>query len=191
MTRYRRGIGLAVTTILLEQLGALVVAISRTRSPELVELLKKYNANLLTIECNVFVIARPSIPVDTVAKLWISADEGALTRAIGLAEKTYHHIDGLILNAGTLDPMGPITSASTSLGDWKQHFDVNFFSLITALRAAVPALRKSDLGGRVVFVSSGSAVGGMAGWAPYNASKAAMNSLCRSSSASELIDQII
>ena len=108
-----------------------------------------------------------------------SADEGALTRAIGLAEKTYQHIDGLILNAAVIDPMGKVTAPATSLGQWKEHFDVNFFSLITALRAASPALRHSDLGGRVVFVSSGSATGGLGGWAPYNASKAAMNSLCR------------
>jgi NAD(P)-dependent dehydrogenase (short-subunit alcohol dehydrogenase family) len=67
--------------------------------------------------------------------------------------------------------MGNIASAGTALADWRQHFDVNFFSLVTALRAALPALRKSERGGRVVFVSSGSAVGGLAGWAPYNASK--------------------
>jgi NAD(P)-dependent dehydrogenase (short-subunit alcohol dehydrogenase family) len=67
--------------------------------------------------------------------------------------------------------MGTVASAGTALADWRQHFDVNFFSLVTALRAALPALRKSERGGRVVFVSSGSAVGGLAGWAPYNAAK--------------------
>lgn len=108
-----------------------------------------------------------------------SADEAGFTRAINLAEKTYGHIDGLILNAGVLEPMGKVTLAGNSLAQWKEHFDINFFSLVTALRAAAPALRASELGGRVVFVSSGSAIGGLSGWAPYNASKAAMNSLCR------------
>jgi NAD(P)-dependent dehydrogenase (short-subunit alcohol dehydrogenase family) len=75
--------------------------------------------------------------------------------------------------------MGNVMDTSKSLADWRKHFDVNFFSLVTAIRAAVPALRSSELGGRVVFTSSGSAVGAIAGWAPYNASKAAMNSLCR------------
>lgn len=57
--------------------------------------------------------------------------------------------------------------------------DVNFFSLITLIKASLPALRKSEHGGRIVMISSGAAVKGTPGWAPYNASKAAMNSLCR------------
>jgi NAD(P)-dependent dehydrogenase (short-subunit alcohol dehydrogenase family) len=92
--------------------------------------------------------------------------------------KTYQGIDGLILNAGVLDPMCRIGS-DIPLDEWRAHFDINFFSLVSALKAALPALRASDLGGRVVFVSSGAGVGGVAGWGPYNAGKAAMNSLCR------------
>ena len=68
---------------------------------------------------------------------------------------------------------------STPIDEWKAHFDVNFFSLITACKAAIPYLKESRQGGRIVFVSSGAAVKGTAGWGPYNASKAAMNSLCR------------
>lgn len=67
----------------------------------------------------------------------------------------------------------------TPLSAWKNHFDVNFFSLVTALKATLSALRQSELGGRVVFVSSGAALRGTAAWAPYSAGKAAMNSLCR------------
>ena len=73
-----------------------------------------------------------------------------------------------------------IGSTETSLAEWKSLFDVNVFSLVTALRASLPALRRSTRGGRIVFVSSGAAVKGGPGWGPYNASKAAMNSLCRS-----------
>lgn len=36
-----------------------------------------------------------------------------------------------------------------------------------------------DVKGRVIFVSSGAATGNIFGWAPYNASKAAVNGLCR------------
>ena len=91
----------------------------------------------------------------------------------------YKRIDGLILNAGVLEPLGKIASEEITLDQWKQHFDVNFFSLVTALRATLPELRKSPLGGRVVFVSSGAATGNTPSWGPYNAGKAAMNSLCR------------
>lgn len=90
----------------------------------------------------------------------------------------YGGIDGLILNAGTFEPLCRIAD-DRPLDDWKKHFDINFFALVTALKAGLPYLRRSTNGGRVVFVSSGAAVKGMVGWAPYSASKAAMNSLCR------------
>ena len=82
-----------------------------------------------------------------------------------------------MLNAGTAQPFGRIDS--TPIDGWKSLFDVNFFSLITALRATLPELRKSSLGGRVVFMSSGAATGNIPTWGAYNAGKAAMNSLCR------------
>lgn len=101
-----------------------------------------------------------------------------MTDALSRAEKTYHHIDGLILNAGVLDPLGSIGD-NTTIASWRNHFDVNFFSHVTALKATLPSLRQSVLGARVIFISSGSAVKGPLGMGPYNASKAAVNSLCR------------
>ncbi|TFK55951.1 short-chain dehydrogenase [Heliocybe sulcata] len=158
VTGASKGIGLAVTRILLESLDAVVVAISRTKTAELEDLSKAHISTLSTVECSV-------------------ADAKGLTEAMASAEKTHKHIDGIILNAGVLDPLGRIDSADVDA--WKSHFDVNFFSLLTALKATLPALRRSELGGKVVFVSSGAAVGGTAAWGAYNASKAAMNSLCR------------
>jgi NAD(P)-dependent dehydrogenase (short-subunit alcohol dehydrogenase family) len=106
-----------------------------------------------------------------------SVDEAALTDVISTVIKTHNRLDGLVLNAGVLEPLGPIADVNASLAAWKAHFDVNFFSLIPALRGSLPALRSTQ--GRVIFVSSGAAVGGLGGWGPYNASKAALNSLCR------------
>lgn len=139
-----------------------MAAISRTRTPELETLLSD---NLLHIQCDV-------------------SDEPSLVRAILQVEQHFSHIDGLVLNAAVVEPMCRIGD-STPLSSWKTHFDVNFFSLITAVRAALPALRRSDVGGRIIFVSSGSAVKGTPAWGPYNASKAAMNSLCRTLSEEE------
>lgn len=113
-----------------------------------------------------------------ISKTTYRTDESALNGAITLALKTYSHIDGLVLNAATLDPVCRIGS-DTPVDAWRTHFDVNFFSLITAVKAALPALRDSELGGRVIFVSSGAAEKGYSGWGPYNAGKAAMNSLNR------------
>lgn len=107
-----------------------------------------------------------------------SVDEATLTDVISTFIKTHGRLDGLVLNAGVLEPLGPIADDDgIPLAAWKSHFDVNFFSLIPALRASLPSLRSAR--GKVVFVSSGAAVGGLAGWGPYNASKAALNSLCR------------
>ncbi|KAF9057634.1 hypothetical protein BJ165DRAFT_1520998 [Panaeolus papilionaceus] len=156
VTGASKGIGLAVTRFLLREFNANVIAISRSRTSELFQL----NCDsLFTVECDI-------------------SDEKALSNAIALGVSHYHGIDGLILNAGTLDPLCRI-SDTTPLDSWKHHFDVNFFSLVTAVKATLPHLQKSKLGGKMIFVSSGAAVKGTPGWGPYNASKAAMNSLVR------------
>lgn len=86
------------------------------------------------------------------------------------------------------EPTGKITSPQLEVESWKAHFDVNFFSLVSSLRSTLPWLHmnEGDVRGRVIFVSSGAATGNIFGWAPYNASKAAMNSLCRSVACTKL-----
>jgi NAD(P)-dependent dehydrogenase (short-subunit alcohol dehydrogenase family) len=106
-------------------------------------------------------------------------DELAFTRAIQSVPAKYGHLDALVLNAATLDPSTRIATTDTPLDAWRTHFEVNVFSLVTALKAAAPSLRESPSGGKVIFVSSGAAIAGIGGWGPYGASKAAMNSLNR------------
>ncbi|KAJ2936914.1 hypothetical protein H1R20_g183, partial [Candolleomyces eurysporus] len=158
VTGASRGIGLAVTRHLLLQFKAVVVALSRSCSPELYELGLAHE-DLNIVACDV-------------------ADEHALANAIHSAAQKHHGISALVLNAGVLEPVGKIGD-NAPLSEWKRHFDVNFFSLVTAVQSALPSLRKNPLGGRIVFISSGAAIKGSAAWGPYNASKAAMNSLCR------------
>lgn len=107
-------------------------------------------------------------------------NEAATREAVGLAIKTYTHLDGLVLNAGTLEPIAKIGSPETTTDSWRAHFELNFFSLLYTVQAALSALRSSESGGRIVFVSSGAATGATPAWGVYNASKAAMNSFCRS-----------
>ena len=173
-----RGIGLAATSILLKSFKATVVAISRTRSVELNALADAHPETLQIVQCNMPVFGRV-VASEPFADVPHRTDELAFTTAIQSIPAKYGHLDALILNAGIMDPFTRITSADTPLDAWRTHFEVNVYSLVTALKAAAPSLCESPTGGKVVFVSSGAAVGGIAGWGPYNASKAAMNSLNR------------
>ncbi|KIJ20235.1 hypothetical protein PAXINDRAFT_67052 [Paxillus involutus ATCC 200175] len=161
VTGASKGIGFAVTKSLLEEHNANVVALSRSITPELNILIEAHPSSLLAIPCDV-------------------TDEDAQARAFRQANNKFGPLlDGLVLNAGTLDPLARISNSTITLDAWKHHFDVNFFSLVSALQVALPALRSNPNTGRVIFISSGAATGGTAGWAAYNAGKAAMNSLAR------------
>lgn len=98
-------------------------------------------------------------------------------KAIQQALDKWGRLDSLILNAGIIEfnriaDMDPATFANI--------ININVCSLATTLHYAIPHLRKSPTGcGKVVFVSSGSSVGNSISWAPYSASKAAMNSIAR------------
>jgi NAD(P)-dependent dehydrogenase (short-subunit alcohol dehydrogenase family) len=76
-------------------------------------------------------------------------DEAVVAHAVAQALDTFSSIDALILNAATIDPICRIGD-DTPLQQWKSHFDVNFFSLVIALKAVLPALRKSQLGGMCI-----------------------------------------
>ena len=98
-----------------------------------------------------------------------SSGKGAVDQALQHIDK----LDGLIINHGTL---GEVQLLANSSGDgWRKTFDVNFFSVVEIVQAALPALRKSK--GRIIFTSSGSATKGGATWGAYGASKAALNHL--------------
>jgi len=90
-------------------------------------------------------------------------------------------LDGLILNAGTLTIS---RLEHMDLQKLRDEFEVNTFSLVSIIRHALPALRRSK--GRVIFNSSGAATDyGRPGWGAYSASKAALNSICRTLASEE------
>ncbi|MDH5372726.1 MAG: SDR family oxidoreductase [Acidimicrobiia bacterium] len=64
---------------------------------------------------------------------------------------------------------------------WEHMLDVNLRSAFTALRAAIPHLRKSKAG-RLVFVGSRAAQDTPAGQAAFNAAKAGVTALAKSAS---------
>ncbi|KAL9604375.1 MAG: hypothetical protein Q9219_000563 [cf. Caloplaca sp. 3 TL-2023] len=101
------------------------------------------------------------------------ADCSVAEKSVEIANKIFGGLDGLILNHGVLEPATRIANSDPNA--WRRCFDVNFFSLVAFLQAAVPSLRKSN--GRVIFTSSGASTKAYSTWGAYGASKAAMNHL--------------
>ncbi|KAL8672337.1 MAG: hypothetical protein Q9168_003190 [Polycauliona sp. 1 TL-2023] len=114
--------------------------------------------------------AQVSICVGDVGDL---ADFSLAEKSVEMANKDFGQLDGLILNHGVLAPAARI--ADSNPDEWRHCFDVNFFSLVAFVKAAVPSLRKSN--GRVIFTSSGASTKAYSTWGAYGASKAAMNHL--------------
>lgn len=101
-------------------------------------------------------------------------DPSVNSDAVSKAVSQFGGLDGVILNAGVVETQ---RISSLTPEAFSQTLNINTVSLVTTISAALPDLRKSS--GRVVFVSSGAATGNIAGWCAYNASKAALNAICR------------
>lgn len=95
-------------------------------------------------------------------------------RAIDLAIKDNRKLVGLILNAGTVQPLSRI-SALWDKQDIIDAFDINVFSNLSLIRRALPHLRK--FGGRILATTSGVVQVPLMGWSIYTSSKTALNSI--------------
>lgn len=85
---------------------------------------------------------------------WVAgsvADESVLQTSIQLAVSDGHELVGLIINAGTVDPLGPIAGLDLKLVE--QSFGVNVISAFRLCQLAIPHLRASN--GTIVMLSSG------------------------------------
>jgi NAD(P)-dependent dehydrogenase (short-subunit alcohol dehydrogenase family) len=87
--------------------------------------------------------------------------------------QTYERLDGIVVNHGVLGSINRL--AESTAQDWRATFDVNFFSAVDMVQAALPELRKTH--GKIIFTSSGAAIKAYTAWGAYGASKAAMNHL--------------
>lgn len=89
------------------------------------------------------------------------------------ALSAYDKLEGLIHNAGIIDPIVPISALDDSA--WRAimatNLDAPFF--------LTKALKNKLLGGRVLHIGSGAAHFPVAGWAPYCVSKAGLSMLTR------------
>ncbi|KAL8769807.1 MAG: hypothetical protein Q9194_005337 [Teloschistes cf. exilis] len=172
------GIGLALSTFLLQKpQSAKLVVVARSKQP-LEELATQYPADQVQVlagDLNDFSLAK---------------------KAVDLAVSKWGKLDGMVLNHGVLGPVDRI--ANNDPQDWRSCFDVNLFSSIAfvsgrfafhsilcetffgadtsvKVTAALPHLRESK--GRIVFTSSGAASKHFTGWGAYGCSKAAVEHL--------------
>lgn len=127
-------------------------------------------------------VARSKEPLEDLAKKFHGrvaivvgdvADEEISSRAVDAAVSNFGSIDSVIANAGVLDPVDTVAKAKVS--KWKRLFDINFFSVVGLVAAALPYLEKSH--GKVVVVSSGASDKAYNAWGAYGSSKAALNHL--------------
>lgn len=106
-------------------------------------------------------------------------NEKVQARILELALKRNEHIHAIVANAGVLAPVDSIKNFNFK--DWKQHFDINFFSIVSLVSKCLPHMSGNDLlPGNIIMVSSGASVKAYKGWSCYCASKAALNSFALS-----------
>lgn len=86
----------------------------------------------------------------------------------------FGRLDGLAACAGALGSLTPAHQATPAIMD--ETFAVNFLANQRLIRSLHPLLRESDAG-RAVFLTSGASKNPRAYWAPYAASKAALDVL--------------
>jgi len=99
---------------------------------------------------------------------------GDAEKAIASAMEAFGRLDVLINNAG-FGFIGAIEEATPD--EYRPIFETNVFGLIETTRAALPALRKTGAGGRIVNMSSGAGIKGLQGSGHYNATKFAVEGI--------------
>jgi NAD(P)-dependent dehydrogenase (short-subunit alcohol dehydrogenase family) len=98
---------------------------------------------------------------------------GDAAAAAALAEQEFGGVDVLVNNAGH-GMLGAVEEVTPE--EYRPLFETNVFGLIETTRAVLPFLRRAG-GGRIVMMSSGAGIAGIAGDGYYNATKFAVEGL--------------
>ncbi len=164
VTGASRGIGFA-TAVAAAKRGAQVIALARTVSglEALDDIVRGTDGQAVLIPCDL-------------------SDEESLTRLAPALENRFEKLDGLVLNAGLL---GPLTPISDVLGkEWHQTFTINLHANLALIKLLNPLLQSSEEP-RVVGVSSRAARVFKPWWGTYAASKAAFEALIKTYAAEQ------
>lgn len=105
------------------------------------------------------------------------SDMAGIDRLGGAIHERWGKLDILVANAGVLGVIAPIGHVEAKT--FEKVMTINVTSTWRLIRSVDPLLRLSDAG-RAIILSSGLAHSARAFWAPYAASKAAVETLARS-----------
>lgn len=153
-----RGIGRA-TALALAAAGADVVVAARTQR-EIEETAEAVEA-----------LGRRGLPVQTDV-----SDSFEVAHMIDTALSVFGKVDILVNNAGTIRPIDWLVE--TSVEDWLHSIDVNLTSVFLCSRAVLPGMMARE-SGKIINVSTGSAVSVVPTWSAYAAAKAGVDHLTR------------
>lgn len=98
-------------------------------------------------------------------------NEGAATELFSFVKEDFGPVDVLVNTVGAF--RGGLTVQDEERDTWNFLFDVNLYSALNVLRAAVPQML-TNRGGRIINVVSRNALVGAADYAAYSAAKAAL-----------------
>lgn len=138
--------------------------------------------HLLSHSHKVTLAARSSPPLQTLSQQYPHqtailtgdlADLSLAQKAVDLTLQTFGRLDGVIVNHGVLDPVNKVGDSSAE--EWRDAYNINFFSAVALAKSALPALRESK--GTILFTSSGTATNAYSTLGAYGSSKAALNHL--------------
>ncbi|MGX9145431.1 SDR family NAD(P)-dependent oxidoreductase [Mesorhizobium sp. 128a] len=164
VTGASRGIGYFIAKELAAA-GAHVIAVARTVGglEELDDQIKAERARTGKGEVTL-------VPLDL-------ADMAGIDRLGGAIHERWGKLDILVANAGVLGVISPIGHVEAKT--FEKVMTINVISTWRLIRSVDPLLRLSDAG-RAILMSSGAAHSARAFWAPYAASKAAVEAMARS-----------
>ncbi|KZW01571.1 NAD(P)-binding protein [Exidia glandulosa HHB12029] len=157
ITGASRGMGLATAEQLLQD-GATVIAVQRSVTDDLKVLEKKFPGKLQIVKGD-------------------STKESDIAATLSATPS----LDVVILNAGVSLPLGRLSQID--IQDVRNTYEINVFSVIKFIQAALPKLRASK--GRAILVSSAAGEFGIQGLGSYSSSKAALNQVSRTFAAEE------
>ena len=104
------------------------------------------------------------------------SDGAAVQAAVDTLRKYCATLDGLINNAGVIEPIAELQDSD--LDAWRRLIEINVNGVYHGIRAALPVMRLQGRG-TIITLSSGAAHNPLVGWSACSASKAAVAMLSR------------